>query len=283
MLLNKAEFQQLKDCTIESASLFDDIEGVLITGSLVQKIQLPEPPKCPQLSELAQTYAKIVGRTRRKLFPHIDSDFDFWIMTKEQPGNEHLSTYLDEKALQLIKWYSEQKTVDLAEWIYKKKEAFGHIYKQPFLYSKEWNDCSGVIPSHSEGFKSVLVDEIKNRIPSLVDKVSYYFRKGIPGDFLETRSFPASTFNLKPEKIMVDGCENKTPFPFYIRDWIDIDRNCIVLYTKQDSKDMIYPFNPNGHVPGENIAKALNWTPHHIDHVLYKPGCEGEQFDVKHF
>lgn len=269
MLLNEDEFEELKNSTAFVASRFEDIEGVFITGSLVQKIQLPEPPVNLNLSKLSQAYAEIVGRTRRKLFPHRDSDFDFWILTKEQPGNESLPEYLDSKAIELISWYAEQDKVDLAEWIYRKHQAFGDIYKKQFLYSSQWNASNCPIPSNAEGFRSALEKEIREKIPSLVAKVSYYFSKSIPGEFIEVRAFPASVFNLKPERIPVGDYEDRTPFPFFIRDWVDKDRNCILLYTRSDARNLIYPFNPEGYIPGENIAKFIGWTPRHIDHLLY--------------
>ncbi len=280
MLLNEDEFEELKNSTIFVASRFEDIEGVFITGSLVQKIQLPEPPTNPNLSKLARAYAEIVGRTRRKLFPHIDSDFDFWILTKEQPGNERLSEYLDSKAIELLSWYAEQDKVDLAEWIYRKRQAFDDIYKQPFLYSEQWN-ASNPVPSNAEGFRSALETEIGEKLPSLVAKVSYYFRKSIPGEFIETRAFPTSVFNLKTERIPVGGYEDRTPFPFFIRDWVDKDRNCILLYARSNAENLIYPFNPEGYIPGENLAKAIGWAPRHVDHVLYRNGKEGLQHAVR--
>jgi len=271
MLLNQDEFEELKDTTAKVASSLEDVDGVFITGSLVQKIKLPEPPVDPTLSELGKAYAEIVGRTRRKLFPHIDSDFDFWVLTSEQQGNEGLQAHICDQAIDLLSWYAEQKKVDLAEWIVRKRKAFDPIYKQPFLYSEGWNRLNSGIPSNAEGFRTLLEKELQARLPRLVARVSYYFRKSIPGEFIEARAFPASVFNLKTERIPVGNYEDRTPFPFFIKDWVDRDRNCLPLYTKgENTERLIYPFNATGYIPGENIARVIEWTPRHIDHVLYR-------------
>lgn len=274
MLCNENEFEALKQATSNAASRFSDIQGVLITGSLVQKLGLPKPPTAPLLTASGKAYAEIVGRTRRKLFPHIDSDFDFWVLTEEQPGNEWLQDQISEQGLELLAWYAEQARVDLAEWVWRKRQAFDPIYKKPFLYSDEWNNANASIPSNAEGFRCALEAELQEMLPSLVEKIRYYFRRQIPGDFIEARAFPPSVFNLKTERIPVGTAEDRTPFPFYIRDWVDRDRNCIVLYVKGDPSQLIYPFNPNGFVPGERVARSIQWSPRHIDHVLYAEGVD---------
>jgi len=280
MVLNDTEFGELINSIGLVASHYEDIQGVLITGSLVQKIQLPNPPTNPNLSRLARAYAEIVGRTRRKLFPHIDSDFDFWILTKDQPGNDSYPEYLDNKALELISWYASQNKVDLAEWIYKKGNAFRDIYKNPVLYSSKWKEYNYPIPCNAEGFKLELKNEIIAKLPSLAAKVSYYFRKSTINEFIEARAYPSSVFNLRPERILVGDADDRTPFPFFIKDWVDRDRNCLLLYTRSDATNLIYPFILDGMIPGERIAEAIGWTPRHIDHVLYRRGDEGLQHAV---
>jgi hypothetical protein len=274
MLFDETEFEDLRQLTSNVSSRFSDIQGVLITGSLVQRLGLPTPPTTPLLTSMGKAYAEIVGRTRRKLFPHIDSDFDFWVLTKEQPGNEGLQDQISEQGLQLLAWYAEQEKVNLLEWVRRKKQAFDPIYKKPFLYSDAWNNANTSIPSNAEGFRYALEEAIQEMLPSLVEKIRYYFRRKIPGDFIEARAFPPSVFNLKTERIPVGNSEDRTPFPFYIRDWVDRDRNCIVLYVKDDPSQFIYPFNPNGFIPGENVARNIQWSPRHIDHVLYGEGID---------
>ena len=283
LLFSQEEYCQFREIVAELCSAFPDIKGAFMTGSLTQKIGLPDPPASNEdLGELARAYASIVGRTRRKLFPHIDSDLDFWILTEEQDGNERIQPILNERALDLLQWYSSQgDEVDMVEWIHLKRRAFDEFYKKPFLYSDRWLATSSN-PAHAIGFKAALEEKIGKSLPKLRAKIDYYFRKGSLGQFIETRSFPASVFNLKTEKIPIMNSEDRTPFPFYLRDWVDLERNCLILYSSGDTTSLIYPFNPNGVVPGEKIATSINWTPRHIDSVLYKEGRKSHD-DLKHF
>ena len=283
LLFSKEEYCQFSEIVAELCSTFPDIKGAFITGSLTQKIGLPDPPASNEdLGDLAKAYASIVGRTRRKLFPHIDSDLDFWILTEEQEGNERIPNILNERALDLLQWYSSQdKEVDLVEWIHLKRQAFDEFYKKPFLYSERWLATSPN-PAHAIGFKRVLEEKIGNSLPKLKAKIDYYFRKSFPGQFIETRSFPSSVFNLKTERIPVMNSEDRTPFPFYLKDWVDLERNCLILYSSSEDTSSIYPFNPDGIVPGGKIATSINWTPRHIDFVLYKEGRKSHD-NLEHF
>ncbi len=283
LLFSKEEYRQFREIAVDLCLTFPDIKGAFITGSLTQKIGLPDPPASNEdLGDLAKAYASIVGRTRRKLFPHIDSDLDFWILTNEQEGNERIPDILCERALDLLHWYSSRgNEVDLVEWIHLKRQAFDEFYKKPFLYSQRWM-ASSPNPAHAIGFKKALEEKIGNSLPKLRAKIDYYFRKIFPDQFIETRSFPPSVFNLKTERIPVMNSEDRTPFPFYLRDWVDLERNCLILYSSDNNTSLIYPFNPEGVVPGEKIATSINWTPRHIDFLLYKEGRKSHD-NLGHF
>lgn len=272
LILSLEEFDILRELIRETCSEFPDIDGVLLTGSLVQRLCLPPPPKENDLGSFAKAYADVVGRTRRKLFPHLDSDLDFWILTEEQEGNAQTQEITCDLAYDLLEWYSKQKKVDLAEWIYRKKQAFGKYYKKNYLYSARWIK-ENPKPYNASGFKEKLEEKVCKLLPEAVKKINYYFRKKIPGDFLETRCFPPSVFNLKTERISIQDYEDRTPFPFYIRDWVDIERNCLIMYSSE-KPNLIYPFNSEGVVPGENLAKKIGWTSRHVDFVLYKEGSK---------
>ena len=235
LLFSKEEYRQFKEIVADVCSTFPDIKGAFITGSLTQKMGLPDPPAPNEdLDDLAKAYASIVGRTRRKLFPHIDSDLDFWILTEEQEGNERIPSILCERALDLLQWYSSHgERVDLVDWIHLKRQAFDEFYKKPFLYSKRWLVTSQN-PAHAIGFKKALEERIGDYLPKLRAKIDYYFRKSFPGQFIETRSFPSSVFNLKTERIPVMDTEDRTPFPFYLRDWVDLERNCLNPLSEQE-------------------------------------------------
>ncbi|MEW5896074.1 MAG: hypothetical protein AB1668_00105 [Nanoarchaeota archaeon] len=70
LLFSREEYNQFKEIITDLCLTFPDIIGAFITGSLTQKIDLPDPPAPGEnLGNLAKAYASIVGRTRRKLFP----------------------------------------------------------------------------------------------------------------------------------------------------------------------------------------------------------------------
>lgn len=273
LLFKNYEFDEFRQLVHDICEPMEDILGVLITGSLVQRCALEDPPSSTVASSrLCAAYADIVGRSKRKLFPHLLSDLDVWVLTREQPGNEWIGEELDKQALELLRWYASRETVDLSEWIERKNETLGRFYKQPYLYSYAWCRVNRN-PSHADMIRIALEAGMQSHLPQVVRKIKYYFKTPFEGGFFEVRAFPPSVFNLKTERIELQGTEDRTPFPFYIRDWIDITRNCMVLY-RRPGEDTIYPFQANGRIPGQKLADTLCWTTRHIDWLLYQNQVE---------
>lgn len=272
-LFSEQEYARFKEIIFDVSQKYKDVKGVLVTGSLVQRVQLANPsPPHKILDRRASAYAQIVGRTKRKIFPSANSDLDMWVLTEEQEGNETISTMLTERGLDLLEWYASQgDNVDLSEWIRLKCNAFDEFYKQSFLYSENWR-AGNSNPAHATGFKQEIEEQLERTLPGVRDKVNYYFRRDFRGQFIEVRAFPPSVFNLKTERIMIGNQEDRTPFTFYIRDWVDLEKNCLVVYCSNEQERLTYPFNPQGTVPGAGIAQAIGWTQRDIDSILYSAG-----------
>lgn len=167
-----------------------------------------------------------------------------------------------ERALDLLRLRAARhQRMTQTEWVGLKKSAFREFYKQPFLYSAEWIR-KNPLPAHATGFQGVLESNITSRLPRFVEKISYYFNKKIPGEFLEIRAFPSSVFNLRPEKIIHGHREDRTPFPIYLKDWVDTEYNCHILYRRDGDGSLIYPFNPHGYVPGQELTEYTGWRPY---------------------
>ena len=269
-LFDEREFKRFSGIIRETAQDFPEIQGVLITGSLVQYVRLPNRQNGYKLNSMQKAYEDIVCRSRRKFFPHLDSDLDIWLLIDDIKGNDFVPKELDDKALELIDWYAKQKTLDLKEWIDKKHEAFDVFYKQVLLYPKSWTK-KNEIPYYGWGFKETLVDNIGCGLKPVRDRIKGFFSKNYPRDFLEVRAFPSSVFNLRPEKITLDDGEvDRTPFPYYMKDWLDSERNCVVLYRRKDNKEAIYPFDEGGVVLGQRVADEIGWDYRHVVYSMNK-------------
>ncbi len=276
-LFSENEFALFEDMVRDVCVDFPDIQGVLITGSLTQRTRLADPVDFTPETPLQKAYAQIVCRSRRNLFPHPQSDLDIWLaIADREPANNNESV-LDERGLDALQWHAENQP-DEHDWIEYKSNQFGMHYKQTILYPESWLRHNP-IPHYGWGFKEALVDRIGSDLGGVRKRIKHYFAKPYPREFLEVRAFPQSTFNLRPEKIEIaKGVVDRTPFPYYMKDWLDVESNCFVLYTKEDEGNLIYPFNPEGRVLGEKIAKEIKWTPRHVDHaVCYR--SSGDYYD----
>ncbi len=260
---------------LEIASQYSDIEGILITGSLVQNLSLPDPIDCCFNGPMQEAYAKIVSRSQRKLWPHPDADIDLWIMTKDVKGTEGLTSILDNKALELLTYIAENPDITSLEWIKRKRASLNEYYKNPNLYSGDWQTGSKDYPWEAPFFRKELMRRVVAEMPTFCKRVNYYFRKKCPNNFFEIRAYPGATFNLRPEKIKIGDIIDRTPFPYFIKDWVKRDQNMLLLFQSENSR--YYPFNENGHVHSKVLAEAIGWTPIHVD-VLYiqRPNQNGK-------
>lgn len=271
ILFDERDFSQLSEIIYNLGVKNPDIMGILLTGSLVQKIKLPNPSFLDIQTELAKTYQTIVGRAKRRLWPHLESDLDLWICTKDPENGDNFSQIIDERGISLIEQLSSNPAMPLEDWIGKKRNAFDEFYKKVNLYSDCWLRETPDRPWLAQHFEQQLMQEVENKFILLGEKVNYYFKKEFPSEFIEIRAYPSCVFHLRPEKIVLKGKTDRTPFSYYLQDWVRRDNNCLVLYSKESpSSEIIYPFNLDGRVPGQSIADHVGWTPHHVEECFYK-------------
>lgn len=267
ILFSLDEFSTFSEIVNDICKKLPDIHGVLLTGSLVQRFKLPNPPKRYQsLTNEAIAYEKIRYRAKRKLFPHPQSDLDIWILTASAGGLENVPRTLDSRALELLDWYAKQEAPNMKTWISMKHERFDEFYKKEYLYTNSWREYNEV-PYFAWGFKENLIDRIGCDLKNTREKINYYFQKSYPKEFLEVRAYPNIVFNLRPEKIIIDNKEDRTPFVYYMKDLLDHENNCIVLYARDDVSPLIYPFAEDGIALGEAVAQTIGWKSHYVKSI----------------
>lgn len=271
-LFNPDEFELFCEIIRHTASEYSEILGVLVTGSFVQRLQLPLPSGNASSNRSSEhaVYERIVSRTRRKFSTHPGSDLDIWVLTEDAPETANIWQTLDAKAIALVRWYAQHGEDDVMKWIMRKHEAFDAYYKKDDFYPATWVSSSP-LPHLALGFRECIVDRIGNHLGDFRHRVMIHMQKPYPTKFLEVRAFPKALFNLRPEKIAVTP-ENldRTPFAYYLKDWLDLEENCIVLYTKEGATELIYPFDTNGRVPGQALADAVGWKHTDIDLSLFR-------------
>jgi hypothetical protein len=270
---NTDEFATFSEILSRTASEHPEILGVLLTGSLVQRRLLPDP--FPNVQGIAKTsrqlaYQEIVSRTRRKLWPHSNADLDIWLLIEDETIGTELANVLSSRALDLIAWYSKQKSIDTNKWIQKKHRAFDEFYKKERLYPRTWL-ANNPLPHHGSCYKEMVIYRTSRDLQDFTNRIRFNMNKTYPSAFLELRAFPESVFNLRPEKIEVcEGSLDRTPFAYYMKDWLDLEQNCMIVYTRPDAKDLIYPFSSEGRVPGQAIADEIEWDHRNINLRLFR-------------
>jgi hypothetical protein len=272
-LFDANEFRTFSEILSRTAYEHPEILGVLLTGSLVQRLRLPNPlattPATP-MTPFQSAYQDVVSRSRRKFFAHPDADLDVWLLIEDATSGTDIPQVMDSRALDLIAWYSKRKSIDNNKWIQKKSRAFDEFYKKERLYPRTWI-ANNPTPHHGSGYKESVIDRIGTNLQDVRNRIKYYFRKTYPSAFLELRAFPESVFNLRPEKIEVsEGNLDRTPFAYFMKDWLDIEQNCMIVYTRPDAKDLIYPFGSEGRVLGQAIADEIEWDHRNINLRLFR-------------
>jgi hypothetical protein len=258
-LFRQEEFNQFKRMVTDVAEKYPDITGILLTGSLCQRQDIHKVMPCFDKSNLLlNAYMNIAYRCKRKSGPGVNSDLDMWLCTKEPIFGEDVKRYLNKETVSLLQWYSKREKLAVGEWIDKKHEAYDGYYKCDDLYSTRWSDQNGGDPSSAIGFKKELVSKLEKDMPSFLKRVEKGFTKNVYGDFIEARAFPPCVFNLRPEKLMNAGISDRTPFGYYLPDWVNPVMNCQTLYIEgNNSSRLPYPFNPLGNIPGAYILKRI--------------------------
>lgn len=252
------EFETAKETIKSVCEKNPAVLGVLITGSLTQKIRVPSPQDYTPRNAYEAAYSLILNRSRRRLYPRTTSDLDVWVCTVDPENADNIRRTLQQRAINLVDWLSRNIDRHGTDWIQQKKEAFNPFYKQHYMYPNEWLVEQPNYPWRASALKREIITALGQEIPHFIERVNHNFEKKIPGDFLEVRAYPTCTFNLRPEEIMVAGQIDKTPFPFIVDEWLDLQRNCFVLYAaEQGLEQMIYPFNEKGEHLGTDLLRFI--------------------------
>jgi hypothetical protein len=257
--MNNKEFEVFSDIIQNIGVSYPALNGILMTGSVVQRRDLHETYNTPNDNPLQAAYNVVAWRNKKKGGPSPQSDMDIWILTHD-PDIEDAGAITDtinQRAIELLHWLSERPNYDINEWINLKKTAFGQYYKQLYLYPPQWLERNPKDPWRAIGLRDEIVRNVTTYLPHWVERMNIYFEKQMSGRFLEIRAFPNSTFHLRPEKIRVNGkVVDNSPFAYYLKDWIDLEKNCLVLYGNDIAT--CYPFQEKGEIPGQSIKDAIH-------------------------
>lgn len=258
-IFTEDEFNIFSQIVEEVAESFPDVIGVMMIGSLAQNICLS--PRNTISTEFMTpkelVYEKIRNRERKRSFPRLESDMDIWVCIQNPLNHLNIENEIIQRGKELIDWLALNPLLhQSAEWIEKKEQAFDHLYKQKEFYPESWLRVNGDEPWMAKNFKIEIEKRMLNELPQVVARVNTNFKKHIPGNFIEMRAYPECTFNLRPEDLVVDGMENRSPFPrIFNDDWISLERNVVVLYS--DHRSTIYPFRRNGKKLGQEIQQYI--------------------------
>lgn len=258
-LFTESEFSDFKGVVKEVCEQNPEIQGVVITGSLTQKLRLPDPQEVAFINKYDQAYSLIENKGRRRIYPSRSSDLDVWVCLKDPDGIGDVKAALESRAIELLCWLADnQDKHQSSEWIERKKGALNAFYKQVYMYSAQWNQQNPNMPWRGHELKSQIIQSLQHSMPDLVARINHHFDKKVPGEFFELRAYPESTFNLRVEEIFVDGSADKTPFPFVLERLLDMERNCFLLYVSDQGQErMIYPLNENGERLGNRILDLM--------------------------
>lgn len=259
-MFDKDEFTTFREIVVELCSKYESIQGALMLGSLVQRLQLPLPTVGSERGSYERAYNLIRNKGRRRPFPTVESDLDIWICTSDPDNANEIKAKLNERAINLISWLAENHDMHHShEWINLKQDSFGEYYKHKFLYDDAWQRVCNSAPWEAKVLVDELVVKVERYLPNVSTRINHYFSKKLRTGFFEVRAYPSCTFNLRPEEITLGGSEDKTPFPRIMdEEWLSESHNCFVLYVKPGEENrLIYPFNLHGERLGQQIANFI--------------------------
>lgn len=256
-IVNEREFQDVKDVVKEVCEKDEDVLGVLITGSLTQRLRLLDPETVTYKNAYDAAYGVILNKARRRIFPSRTSDLDVWVMTADPNDTERaeeIKETIQDRSIELISWLAQNPDAHDQRWVNRKHTAFDEFYKKQSMYTQRWLEQNPSYPWRGGNIKRAITTELETHMADFIARINHNFEKKVPGQFIELRAYPPSVFNLRPEEFPVEGQIDKTPFPFVMDDILRADDNCFVLYTRgSDINGMIYPFNPDGPVLNQRL------------------------------
>jgi hypothetical protein len=193
----KGEYKTFKNMFYDVCQKYPQIAGCMCIGSLVQDMLLPsEAPSTPQ-SPQGVAYELIRNRSRRRVFPTINSDLDIWIATENPDDADKIAETIELRSIELIEWLAKNINFHISEqWIDMKKRAFGEFYKNPYLYSTAWKyQNSDSSPWDAEGFKKDITKAFLQYLPDAAKRVNRNFFKKVPPD-LSRLVLTSSVFSI---------------------------------------------------------------------------------------
>ncbi|MBN2052729.1 hypothetical protein JW756_04465 [Candidatus Woesearchaeota archaeon] len=268
LIMTQSELIQFKEHLKVHCKRRNDIAGILVTGSFVQcgPSQIIIPPV--NFIGSAAKYYEICMRKKRKPAPHKNSDLDIWVCTRDYSKQSKLiKQEINAKTASLLEWYASEPEATADEFDYRTKLYFGPYYKNSDLYSLTWKS-ENPTPWLAEGFKEEFSEILQKCSPRIKEKLHLNVDGRSLDEFIELRAYPESTFNLKPHLTKCYYGISREPFPYFIRDLVTLERNCMVLYEQEGGKT-IYPFDKEGLKLGEEVAQKIGWD-RQKEEILYQ-------------
>jgi hypothetical protein len=142
------ELSDFQDVITEVCERNNEIKSVLMTGSLTQRLRLPDPIHEDFDSKYEAAYSLIEKKSRRRIYPSRTSDLDIWVCLKNPEGIEaDVEAIIESRGIELIKWLADNVSLyPTDKWAELKMQAFGEFYKQVYMYSAAWNASNPKMP-----------------------------------------------------------------------------------------------------------------------------------------
>ena len=267
ILLTEEEFGQFEEKVRNIGEKYQDVLGILITGSFVQDNRLPRSLEPVSMSPQAKHYFTLHTKKNRKLGVHPLSDLDVWVCTKDQYDTETITNELDKRAIAVFENYLSQPEQTTEQWLRVKEGVFEPFYKQSDLYSRAWQSNNGKEePWMAYQLREDIKGALKETVPEIEFILNEYFEHKSLDNFLELRAYPTATFNLRPQNTTVKGVDYRQPMPAYIKDLVNRENNCLIMYSAND-QETPYPFKEKGRQLGDSLRAYLGWTEKHQEYM----------------
>lgn len=255
------EWSRFNEIVADLAGRTDAVVGVLAVGSLMQAPGIPENHFDHHDNPYGKAYELIRRPERRKPHHSPTSDLDIWVCTRDVVDD--VEEAINQGGIHLLDAIVEDPSLHrTSEWITRKRAYFGPYYKQESLYPEAWHRQEPKEPWMAHNFLMSLEDQVVKHLPHLVQTVNERLVRSIPGDFLEVRAFPESTFHLRPDEHIYNGTQDRSPFPRIAnQQWIDPSHNTHIFYASDDAT--IHPFRSRGQILGQSLEDYIigNGTP----------------------
>lgn len=220
------DIQLLKEILRKRAQQYEDIHGIILLGSYINKVRKPKicylPPsislKGKSIIAAYQTLLPNMARKHQK-----PRDVDIWLLVKGSelvPDIEKIDLLQKTFLTDLV-----SESMVSADGIGKlKNRYFGPVYKQVEYYTGFFIGENK--PWEGGEYTRMVNCDIRDKDINLPP--------------LEVRAFPSSVFHVRPHYLICDDYCDRFPLAFDLSDWLTTDTNWTVIY--QTNEAMIWPF-----------------------------------------